>query len=1066
MSQQDRPLRAPSKRWVANRPTYDYDDWSDDETDGLSTGAPAKFADAEDLRSQFEEARRLQNERHPALRPPQRPSTQDGRAKAPWEDDDEQKAAASTPFKPPATAQSVGSVTGIRGAPPNPPIVARLRTPSPSRPCPLSSAQTEPRVNAPEDMSRSSLPYDGQTFQQPATSAQTSSTNHTLTSPQVPRYPHDFQLSARALTDGMLDTARSIPVTETRRNSIGTADAVDEVEKASPVTSEDVVAAASGTTLRTPSIMLTANNWAEKKRLLKEHLGINHGPDTLTTSTSTSPPPVPKIPQISSADSPAKTSYHEDGDWFSHPQIMRTAASVEAPVYEAPELLKTLHEEDEEEVTVPALNQPASEMPGALAPLPVKDEFAAIRSPTPEMSAGTARTPALRRLITDTSAHSGEPEYSPSMYSAAFVNSAGESKEQSVRETSPSTPTDPELPTPLHSTGMSPDDGSRISMASTLRQTPQKVLNTSRFSEASTVPQTPVSQHVSREIDMTDATEEHNTPVSMSGLDGITHINDADEYHFDMRDSFNPAILVDRYHMAESDAGSLRTRENSQALVAEIEEAVLEPGPSSHSQPVERSATESPASEDLDPRQSASEQMLEEMMRELAADTPTADAATERFDAATKEVSVEDKRASARSLTSVLDKALPQNPRRHGVVDLRSPSLEEHSRASSDPLRAEGASIRSIGTRSEGIEDVTERSLSLRDPSEAAHDLEFDNALTGRRKRSDSAGSRFLEMMDANSLRNTQLAIGSAVRSPEASNHATPDVAPIDRRVLDLKDVKNLITASQRIDEYRRRTRLIEVQASGLREYLYRARQLRDQRGERMPVAAPASAGAGEPTKTTLADRLIPSNISHSTQRTVDRSKDAAKGLFRKGKHLFGHNGPSSANSTGGRSVSAAFSNMRPSSSKIRIVSGPAGYRASQPAIPSSPGVDPALENRRTSLASSTAPPSYTASPPQTSRATGLISSLRESDLPALPPGDPLHGTKPSSIALSLDSMDSERLDVVPPSRLASSEAPPDGVTRIRVFMPHLPEHVIEHALRQNDGDDARALGWLMMHHS
>lgn len=924
----------------------------------------------------------------------------------------------------------------------------------------------------------------------------------------MPKFPQDFRsgLSSRALTDGLLETAKLPAAPGERRNSIGSP---TESEAANALVSSPGSGTNAGAANRTPSILLAANNWAEKKRMLKEQLASQQNLAGLAAkSPSPKLPSLPVIPPAEplagagSADTtlpsiPHADAYHDEGDWFDEPEPLPVAESVYMP-----EPLNTLHEEEEDEEedaaagkrhgntsavnrvedrteeeeedaalspseehrlrhTLPQSHQSAEEVP---PPPPAKDKdlppIATIANPVTAATAvggaptgpSTLKPTPLDRIVTDSASIGGQAEYSPSMYSAAVMGTPAtvsnsnatsdrDSDEASAHDRDPS----PEPITPR------PNETSRFSIASTVRATPQPSSATaagpvSRFSVMTEVDEpmphdTPRGGGASANTTAGDRMRAQHKPVKLEDAPYIEEEDGEDEYRFDMRDSFNPAMLLERYgNGLESETSSLRGKS-----IGDLASVARGAPPAGAVPPMPVAAqVHAPARAAnvmATPPAAARPGLLDGTVDFGSGAGAQSYSATPASVAKSSVPQVRDSPASmrptapARSTTELMEDMMAEltnNPRRHGQLDLQPPIIgtdtptsrqsadvpvqrtidDVGGEDSDDMLDTRTQHRLSIGSDGEtqqtvlmpyaattgltpvlrGAElDASAGKMAAASPvvgSDAEADVRRSRSLSRddqpsrpvgmRKKRSDSSSSRFLEMMDGNSIREEpEPQSQSDDRQPYNMPTTTADAGGIDGaagydghhsyktldpKILDFKDIWTMITSAQRTAELRRRTELIQNTSSGLSEYLAVVAKERAAKGESMPAAAVAnpssSSGDGYSVRRQpIAQMLIPGNLGHTTQRTVDRSKDAAKGLLRRGKNLF------SAGSQ--RSVSAAITGLRPSSSKNRIVSGPADYGgavSSPPAPPRTAGSAVGISgggagaDKRASTASFTSP--------------------------------------------------------------------------------------------------------------
>ncbi|CCG83031.1 protein of unknown function [Taphrina deformans PYCC 5710] len=476
--------------------------------------------------------------------------------------------------------------------------------------------------------------------------------------------------------------------------------------------------------------------------------------------------------------------------------------------------------------------------------------------------------------------------------------------------------------------------------------------------------------------------------------------NEPDDYHFDMRDSFNPAIyntLQDNPYYSDDDSHSntseglltVPDHEREHSLRSSTSVATLQPA----LRHMQSSLTINPDAS-LTGQERESERLADELLQQLSV--------------ATTRTSREEPTNVANS-RSIQDSAIEN-------------SLESHDDLTSAPQ----------STTTHGILSGEQEELT---PS----------AKFGARGRTASTGSKFLEVMSPmTSMEQTRATANTVVNTSNCQAQSAD--------LLRYKDIKQLPTSQQRTAEYRRRTKALQESSSGLREYLSAIELHFKQENRSLPGPAPRT--EFKSNKTIIPDMFVPNDLSRTTARIGDKGKDAAKELLSKStrglKGLF-HSNSRSVSGSKKPNISLPLESKkqdrRVSLFNTRSVSG-----QNVPTMTTAPQYQQSLM-----------PPS-TPQSPQNTQLYSPIQNQSPHQLPARVSSPASHRGHQSPVSNGRDHMSATSDSPEPDETRHSSGRPISTIARIKTYFPDLNDRAIEDALLACDLDEQRAIGYLVVH--
>lgn len=866
----------------------------------------------------------------------------------------------------------------------------------------------------------------------------------------IPSYPTDFRdgLKSRALSDAILETMHS-PTPQ-----IPTSTSTEDLTLHSAVTAE-----------RTPSMLLTTSAWAEKNRLLKEQLEKNkrikaesQNSSSTTVRASTYDHEYDYQQSLPRTEEP-RQQYNENVETRQQPSPnLRTLVEEEEDEGEDQAQKSDTHrtrryspirpESNDARVTSPAIAKdhvshtvidtsppisvPSPDMHKSLPPVHDSGQSDSTHSDTESASGAsdvegeedTALTAeqeyALVQQFQRSSTHSVAPHQDKNLPPILQVAEKGDRKslpEIQTRSTTQQGAQSAEYTPSMYSAYPPTTDGSSAERELSFQIVPAIEHNPERSSnEQLPNPDRPLSK--SWEPLKASSRSSVHSPVRTAEISrfstSTTQSAEVDEYQFDMHDAFNPAMLgtlednpysddeeyVDNRNFLSPE--SIRREDMQERSKSSTSIATLQP-PLRHMQSHVGSAQNplhAPSSFVQDNASTTeSERLADELLQQL----------------------------STTAINNGSTRAISEPP--HITVDSanRRSNLSHHEVAEYEDNTASisGSSHSPVAPSVEASRDQ---------PLTAATETETEQmGRTIGRARSGSTGSKFLEVMSPMTSMDQQ-------RISQPVSYAT--IAQQSANLMRYKDIKQISSRTQRTAEYVRRTKALQESSNGLRNYLLAVQGQLRERGRDLP--APVVHIEFKASKSIIPDKFVPHDLSRTTVRLGDRSKDAAKGLL--SKSTKGFKGLFHSNS---RSVSSG-SHKTPNISAPVESNGP-NRTASMIAV---------TQQRSVSSAATTAPTTELLSPlppqnvsPQPPRLTSPISqkSSREAYGNARSPNHHHHQHHQGGISSP------------PPQSPAYSEVDPT-VLRIRNYFPGISTTEIERALDACERDEQRAIGYLVVH--
>lgn len=510
-------------------------------------------------------------------------------------------------------------------------------------------------------------------------------------------------------------------------------------------------------------------------------------------------------------------------------------------------------------------------------------------------------------------------------------------------------------------------------------------------------------------------------------------LQDHDEYTFEMRDAFNPAILGELGDtlIDERDDSRLPHESNTDCVILPLPRIALSASAATIQPPLKRVLSQDSAEEAVvgDVNPSESERLADELLLQLSrtsldtsglAESAPLDRATHVVASQVSTAAATDEATTDRSLSLPIiqvSRELQSEsvPTRHDTPDSdRSEHLELHGEGDSPPPQPVKARLRSA-----------------------------------------SSGSKFMEVM-------------SPMTSMEQQRITTPTsyqgLALRSTSLLHYKDIKSLPTASERTQEYRRRTRELQTCSSGLSEYLAEMQEYLRLHGRDLP--APVAHVEYKASRSILPDKFVPSELSRTTARLGDRGKDAAKGLISKSTKGFKGLFHSNSRSVSGHSQKGNISSPLEVNGNNRTAS-----------MIREPGKQLPSPNSKRYSSSLFHPPSdlSTSHEDMSTSLQKLASPLSQDYIPSTPNPGHEHET------LAPSSMSSQSVEITSTSTLQARELQPrklpsrplhvpnnseyaEAISNIQSYFPKVNIRDIEQALSACGGDEQRAIGYLVVH--
>lgn len=510
---------------------------------------------------------------------------------------------------------------------------------------------------------------------------------------------------------------------------------------------------------------------------------------------------------------------------------------------------------------------------------------------------------------------------------------------------------------------------------------------------------------------------------------------DSDDYRFDMRDSFNPAVLDtlgDDAHTQKLDpkvtAGKIIRDDLQRGIVNSSSTMTIQP-PLRHarsSQSVAESCNDAPVTME-------SERLADELLLQLA---------HTRLQGSSS-------RASSEQLDDTTWATAQNSPDNRQSADVTI------NRPGSPPSILVSRQIQSepIPTRSE--EHRSARNVMVDSRHEA---IEFEVPHSPRSKntrlRSSSTGSKFLEVMSP---------MTSMEQQRVAPTTSFMNLSLQSTNFLQYKDIKNLPTASARTQEFCRRTVILQQSSSGLREYLSEIQAHLKSLGRELPM--PVAHVEYKPSRSLIPDKFVPSDFSRTTARLGDKGKDAAKGLISKStkgfKGLFHSNSRSISGSSQKSYISAPLE-ISGSNRTASMIGGPslpvkntAHYRNSfQVSHGSAENHSSYDEARGTALQRLASPLSQKSFISSSSPGREHQSPL-SSPLPS--PSRPTYTTAPSQPAQP------QHVAPLPQSGGSPRISEQTVISHIQSYFPKISIQQIERALAACEFDEQKTIGYLVV---